>query len=296
MRSSRYLIAALLLGAATAPLSAQKQISLLATISDPTGGEIANLSPADLKVTEDGKDISVTNVQAVQRTPKLQILIDNGIGVPSASIGELRKGLKELLNTLPPMLEVSLVSTAPQPRFLEKATTDRVKQLSAIDRLTPDGSPGRFVESMLEAADRADKDKDENAAYTILAVGTTSGDVDVRDADVKKLFQLVQKKHLVIHVTMLNVGTGSQQGGGNQIEVGQSLTRGTGGRYEYLAVPNRLATLLPEMGMQMASALGPGAKQFRITVDRAGSGTLGKLGLAVSGGRVVSSVTMEAKK
>jgi hypothetical protein len=296
MRPARYVIAAFLFCAATTPLAAQKQIQLLATISDPSGAEVTNLQPADLKVTEDDKDLSISNVQSVQRLPKLQILIDNGIGVPSTSLGDLRKGLKEMLNALPPMLEVGLVTTAPQPRFLERPTTDRAKLLSAIDRLTPDGSPGRFTESLLEASDRAVKDKDENAAYTIVSLGTTSGDVDVRDADVKKLLENVQKRHLVIHVVMLNVGTGAQQGGGNQIEIGQNLTRGTGGRYEYLAVPNRLVTLLPEMGKELAGTLGPGAKQFRITVDRSSAGALGKIGVAVTGGRVISSVTMAAAK
>ena len=48
MRLRRYAIAALILWAAT-PLLAQKQIQLLATVSDPTGAEVTTLDTKDVK-------------------------------------------------------------------------------------------------------------------------------------------------------------------------------------------------------------------------------------------------------
>jgi hypothetical protein len=294
MRLRRYAIAALILWAAT-PLAAQKQIQLLATIADPSGAEVTNVDPKDIKVTENGTDASIVSVQPVQRKPKLQIFIDNGIGIPSSSIGDLRRGVRDLLNALPESLEIALVTTAPQPRFLERPTTDHAKLVQAIDRLAPDSSPGRFVEALAEAADRVDKDKDADAAYTFFSIATTSGDTNVRDSDVKKLFERVGKHHVMVHVVLVNVATNGSQGGQAQIEVGQQITRGTGGRFETIAVPNRLITLLPEMGKEMATTLGPGARQFRITVDRQSSGALGQIGLGIAGGKVVSNVMLDQK-
>jgi hypothetical protein len=290
----RLAIAALILGAAT-PLFAQKQIQLLATISDPSGAEVTALDTKDVKVTENGTDATIVSVQPVQRKPKVQILIDNGIGIPSAGIGDLRRGVRDMLSTLPESLEIGLVTTAPQPRFLERPTTDHAKLLQAIDRLAPDSSPGRFVEALTEAADRIDKDKEQDSAYTLFSIATTSGDTNVRDSDVKKLFQLVGKHHVTVHVVLVNVSTNSSQGGQAQTDVGQQITRGTGGRFETIAVPNRLITLLPEMGKEMAKTLGPGARQFRITVDRQSAGALGQIGLGVAGGKVVSNVMLDQK-
>jgi hypothetical protein len=293
MRPRQYVIAATILCFATTPLFAQKQIQLLATITDPSGAEIASLAPSDIKVSENGTDLTVSNVQTVRRTPKLQILIDNGIGMQSSSLGDLRKAMKDLIATLPEGLEVAIVTTAPQPRFLERPTTDRAKLVSAVDRLAPDTGAGRFVESLAEAADRADKDKDPDASYTVLSVATTSGDTDVRDGDVKRLFERVQRKHVTVYVVLLNAATNSSSGGAVQTDVGQQVAKGSGGTFQTIAVPNRLVTLLPELGKQMGASLGPGAKQFRITVERPNGGALGQIGLGVSGGRKPTSVALD---
>ena len=105
---------------------------------------------------------------------------------------DLRNGVRGLIQALPPSLEVTLVTTAPQPRFLERATTDRVKLISAVDRLSPDSGAGRFVESMFEATERIAKD--EKGRYTIISFGTTSGDAQVRESDVQKTIERVQQR------------------------------------------------------------------------------------------------------
>jgi hypothetical protein len=285
-------VVALAVCVATATLGAQKQIQLLVTVTDPGGAEVATLEPKDVRVMEDGAQVTVTNVQPVTRVPKVQILIDNGIGIPAESIGDLRNGLQNLLTALPLGLEVTLVTTAPQPRFLERATTDRVKLLSALGRLSPDSGAGRFVESLFEANDRIVKDKQEDASYTIVTIGTNSGDANVRDSDVKTLMTRVQQRHTTVHAIMLTrVG---RVGGTVQLDVAQAVTNMSGGRYENLAVANRLVSLLKEVGEQMAGALGTGSRQFRISVDRASGGAIGSLSLGVAG-RSVSNVLLDQR-
>lgn len=162
-----------------APALAQKQVQLLATFTDPNGGEVTTVDAKEVHVNENGQPITVTKVEAVQRQPKVQILIDTGVGMPSESLGDLRKAVEGLINAIPAGVETTLVTTAPQPRFLEKATTDKAKLLAAVTRLAPDQGAGRFVESMAEALARVDKDKPD-AFYTIVTIGTTSGDGDAR--------------------------------------------------------------------------------------------------------------------
>lgn len=268
---------------------AQNQLALLATVTDPSGGETVTLTANDIRVAENGEAATVVKVEAVQRTPKLQVLIDNGIGVPPESIGDLRKAVTAFLTTLPPTLEVTLVTTAPQPRTLEKATTDHQKLLDAVNRLTPDSGTGHFVESLAEAVDRISKDKSD-AAYTIFALGTTTGDNNVRDGDLKKIMEQVQARKTTVHAAVLT------KSGGNRIQqdVAEAVTGASGGRYEAFNVANRMVSLLPEIGAQIAKTSGPGAKQFRITFDRPGgaTGDLGKLTLSVTG-KLVSGVTVE---
>ena len=291
----KLLAVAIVICAATAGVLAQKQFRLIATVVDPNGAEVATVDAKDVRVTEDGTQATIVEVEPIERVPKVQLLIDNGIGMPNTSIGDLRTGVRGFLEALPPGIEVQIVTTAPQPRFLERATTDRVKLLSAVDRLTPDGGAGRFVESLHEATDRVRRDSNEDASYTIVTVGTMSGDVNVRDRDMKETLERVQQHRIKVHAVILSSVNTSASAGIAQTELGQAVTQVSGGRYENIAVPNRLATLLPEIGAQMAPTLGAGAKQFRIVVDRPGgaSGDLGKISISVAG-MMVPSVTLDS--
>lgn len=279
----------------TAGVLAQKQLSLVATITDPNGGEVTAIDPKDVRVLENDVAATVLKVEALQRVPKLQVLVDNGSGMPSESIGDLRNGLRGLLEAVPEGVEVTVVTTAPQPRFLVRPTADRKAVLDSVNRLAPDTGAGRFVESLAEATQRIERDK-QDATYTIVTVGTSSGDANVRERDVNQTLERLQKFRPVVHVVMLTQVGRSATGGVIQAELGQAAAQATGGRYENLAVPNRIATLLPEIGAQIGKTLGPGARQFRITVDRPGgaSGDLGKVSLGVAG-KVVNNVMLESR-
>ena len=200
MRST--FLAAIILCSTASSLLAQRQLSLLATITDPTGAEVTTIEPKDVRVTENGAVANVLKVEAVDRVPKVQLLIDNGIGMPQESIGDLRTGVRGLLEALPPDIEVTVVTTAPQPRFLSKPTTDRKTVLDTVNRLAPDTGAGRFVESLFEATQRIERDKQQDASYTIVAIGTSSGDANVRDRDIQQIMERLQKYRPVVHVAI----------------------------------------------------------------------------------------------
>jgi len=293
MRSLRFTLCATMVGLATTAVLAQKPIVVLATVTDPAGAEVTSIDPKDVLFTENGTNGTVLKAEPVAAVvPKVQLLVDNGLGMPATSLSDLRTALKGLISALPTSVEVTFVTTAPQPRMLEKATTDRVKLLSAVDRLTPDTGAGRFVDSLYEATDRIAKDKQEGASYTIISVATTNGDLNFRDSDVKQISQRVAQHRTSIQIVLLN-GMNSGSIGSIQTDLGKGLADMTGGRFENIAVPNRLLTLLPEIGANVAKTMGPGAKQFRLTLQRPGngSGPLGQVGLAVTG-KVLSNLAM----
>ena len=294
MRFTRLaVIAAAVCVAGSSPL-AQRQLQILATVTDPNGAAVATLDPAAVRVTENGVEGKILKVEPLDREPKVQILIDNGLGMPQESLGDLRTGLRGLLEALPPDVEVTLVTTAPQPRFLERATKDRQKLLDSVNRLTPDTGAGRFIESLHEATDRIERDK--TGRYTIVSVATASGDTDVRERDVQQIMQRVPSRGTTVHVILLTSPGRTASGGFVQGEVGQAVSKGSGGRFENIAVANRVATLLPEIGAQMAKSLGGSSRQFRITVERPGgaSGDLGKMGLGIAG-MLVADVSIESQ-
>jgi hypothetical protein len=238
---------------------------------------------------------TVTKVELITRPPlKVQILIDNGVGMGQENLVPLRNGLRGLLAALPEGAEVTVVTTAPQPRFHERATTDRDALLASVGRLVPDSGAGRFVESLLEATQRFERDREEKTPI-ILMVGTTAGDVDARDSDLNRIIDRATNLNISVSVVLLSsVGRGA--GGDIQRRLGEALTNLTRGRYEYISAGGRLASLLPEIGSQIAEAYGGGgARQVRLTAERppGASGDVGRLRLGARAGLAVVSVVME---
>jgi hypothetical protein len=265
------LVAVVLSGTA---LGAQEQFTLLASfVERGSGSPVETLTPADVSVTEDGLTATVVKVEPVVRSVKVQVLIDNGAGV-GRNIVALRNGVRRLLEAMPPDVDTTLVTTSPQPRFLVRATKNRDELLKGVERLTPDSGSGRFTESLAEAGERANKDKD--AFTVIIAAGTTSGDGKILESDMRRALEQVGRKPMIVHV-LLYAGERSSSGGVTQVEVGERAAQMTGGRYELINSMNRYSTLLPELGAEVAKQLSGNTRQFRVTVQRP-EGKRGELG------------------
>lgn len=273
----------------------QQQFELFASVVDAAGKAVDKLEPTDLRVMEAGVEAKVVKVEPVNWPVKVQLLLDNGIGLGAGNIQILKDGVKGLIEALPDNLEVTIVTTAPQPRFLVKPTTDKGMMIEGLSRLAPDSGAGRFVESINEATQRIEKDKTDHFPVIIMS-GTSSGDANVLDRDVKRIFERIQKKPTTVHVVVLN-STGSSSGGANQTQVGMAVTEATRGRYESIAAATRLATLLPEIGKQVATSHEKQSHQFRITVERpAGAkGDVGQVGAGARGGLAVRGLSMDGR-
>ena len=288
-------IAGLVIGVTTLSLDAQQQFQVFARIVDGTGAPPASLEPADVRVTEDDKEAKVLKIEPINWPIKVQILLDNGAGLGSENLTHLRNGARGLIEALPEGTEVTLVTTAPQPRQVVRPTTDRAAQLKGVDLLTPDGGTGRFVESLNEAMQRVEKDKTEYFPV-IISLGTLAGDTGANLENIyKQLMKRLEQRPATIHVVMFSKGAGASSGGAVQTEVGLQVTQYVRGRYEAIAAATRLATLLPELGAQVAKSHANQSKQFRIVVARNGSGNLGKLSMGARSGLSVTALSLDGR-
>jgi hypothetical protein len=257
-------------------LQAQQQLQVFASIVDAAGVAPKALDPTDVRILESGAELKVLKVESVTEWPtKLQVLLDNGVGLGGENLIHLRNGLRGLLEAVPDGVEVSVYTTAPNPRPLVRPTTDKAAMLKGVDLLAPDSGAGRFVESLNEATQRIERDKTSHFPM-IITVGSSAGDRNVMERDVERLFQRLQTKPATVHVVMVSAPQRAASGGGSQIEVGIQASKATGGKYEPIAAPSRLASLLPELGALVAASHKKQSNQFRITAERAnGSAPLG---------------------
>jgi len=288
--------------AATLAGQGSKQIQVFASLLDRSGAPAKSLAPDDVRLTENGMEAKITKVEPVNWPVKLQLLLDNGVGIGSANIQQLKNGIMALLDAMPPNLEVTMVSTAPQPRFLVKPTTDRAAVLKGLELLSPASGAGRFVESLNEATQRIEKDKGDYFPV-IISVATTAGDHDVSDSDVERMMKRFDARPTTVHVMLYTGGgpsTGSLQspnGGGNQTNIGMQVAKYSGGQFENINSATRIATLLTEWGKTLATAVERQSHQFRITADRpaGASGDIGEISAGAKKPLSVAGLTLDGR-
>lgn len=273
-------------GGAAAPATAQREFQFFASFVDAGGKPVTTLTEADIQVSEDGATGKVVKFEPVDWPVRVAILLDNGTG-SADRISNVRTGAKALIEALPTGVEISLYTLAPQPRALARPTTDRQMVIDGVDRYAPDTAASRFVEGLMEAVARFDKERG-NTFPVIVALGSlTAEGSTVRDRDVKQLFERIASRAITVHAVLAGPSTVSTGGTvANSTQIALAATKQTGGRYESIAAATRLATLLPEIGAQIARSHSRQSAQYRVTFERpAGrTGQVGNIGLAARGG------------
>jgi hypothetical protein len=162
---------------------------------------------------------------------------------------------------------------------------DKASVIQGADRIVPDSGAARFIEALNEAAARIDKEKGNYFPVVVIIGSTTAEGSSVVERDVQRMLQRFVDRAATVHVIMLS--TGARSGlGANQQAVGDAVAKNTGGRYDNIAAVTRIATLLPEIGAQVAKSHVRQSRQFRITFQRPNgvSGAPGQIGAATRPG------------
>jgi hypothetical protein len=156
-----------------------------------------------------------------------------------------------------------------------------------VNRYTPDASASRFVDGLIETVARFDKEKGNNFPVVVILGSLTADGSSIRDRDVKQLFERLASRAITVHAILAGASTVAVgQSVANASRIAIAATKQTGGRYESIAAATRLATLLPEIGAQIAQSHARQSAQYRVTFERpAGkTGQVGNIGLAARGG------------
>jgi hypothetical protein len=289
----RRLVSGVLVGviglAGGATLQAQREFQFFARFTDPAGTALSALTAADIQVNEDGTAGKVVKLEPVDWPVRVAILLDNGTGT-SERLAQLRNGARGLIGALPAGVEISLQTLSPQPRWLVRPTTDREALLKGVDQITPDSGAGRFIEGLFETAARFDKERGNNFPVVVALGSLTAEGSAVRDRDMKQFFERLASRSITVHAVLAGgVNTAASANVATATQIGINATKQTGGRYESIAATSRLATLLPEIGEQIARSHARQIQQYRVTFERpAGrSGAVGSIGMAAAAGTQV---------
>src|SRR5690348_15090858 len=94
--------AALACALATSVVAGQssRQVQIYANVVDAAGKPAQSLGAGDVTVKEDGVAATVTKVERINWPVKVQLLVDNGVGLGVGSLQPLKTGLVALLEEL----------------------------------------------------------------------------------------------------------------------------------------------------------------------------------------------------
>ena len=263
---------AVILASAVTTVSAQRELTFFVSATTITGETVTDLKAEEVRITEDGKEGSTLRVVPVAWPVKLTVLVDNGFQTGTL-LTPYRNGLKSLFSGLPAGIEASLLTLSPQPRWIVRPTADKVQLQNGVDRITPDESPSRMVEGLIEAAGRIEQEhrKETNNFPVIVVVSTTGPEGSTAvDRDVQRMATRLTTYPARVHVIMLSTGVVSTTHlvGARQVHVGKSIADLTGGRYEAIAAPTAVSSFLAEFAETIGEAHKYQSQQFRVTVQR----------------------------
>jgi hypothetical protein len=278
-------LAGLTLCGAASLLAQPQQFQFVVSATDASGKPVAELKPEDVTVSENGARVPVSKIDPYSIPLKITVTVDNGSDIVDA-LGHIREGLKGFIEALPPDVEVTLISTSPQPRTVLKPTTDRAQILRGVNGFAPDERP-RFSDALVEFGERLKKEERDLKSgklkpYTpVLVMVSTAADeqTSLESRDIETAMQTIigRKTRMFVVITTTKVGDAKQAQNINrnrQALIAGPATKATNGKLETLATPIRLTTLLPEWGALLASLHTRQSSQFMITVQRANSGPL----------------------
>ena len=284
-------------------LYAQEPSAIYVLVLDKAGIPILDVNPSSLTIDEDAGPGTIVSMKRVGWPLRLTVLVDNGPGTAEALV-HLRNGLIKLVEGIPRTIPVSIITTAPNPRWLIRDSTDLIQIKNAVGRLTPDSQLGRFSDALGELADRLDREfrgvETDLPPYlpVVVSIATTNADGSevLRERNEKMLLSL--RKHRVwAHLVMVTPGRATNEPGdvsnvgvddGQNAEIAHLVEKVTGGHYIPVASGATTAlasSVLPTLAQQISLKYLKQMTQHRIEFLRApgASGPMRNFKLTLSG-------------
>jgi hypothetical protein len=280
-RSILGLVAAVILLVGPAGLRAQQQAQFLMPMFDDKGAPVKSFAPADLSVFEDGKPAKVVKVEPKVSPMNVTLALDNGRGMNDVLV-HVKTAAKTFINTIPTGVDVALMTTAPQPRYVVKATKNKEQLLKSVDSIGPEQSAGaRTIEGIRDVSDTWKKLPVGETTLVLVILGSTYSPEFVAKKDLEDAFSQVAAARGVVHSVIFKPSNATE--GDAQLETAERFAQNTRGRFEAIGSYLQL-TVLEDIAKDLAKAATGG--QFLITIERpaGATGKLGSLSMSPSNG------------
>jgi VWFA-related protein len=266
--------------ATAASLSAQAVTrTVYVTVTDSKGAAVTDLTPANFKVKEGGKDREIIKAEPAKALPHIALMVEERLAPDQAT----RVGLFEFVKRINGAAEISLITVGLRNTTIVPYVTDPNALLKAINELSLNPQPtSNLTEGINDIAKLFEKERPERPV--IVVVGFSGGQAGGASAS-SILTQLRQSGATFYAVTYgppdtknsSNLGTMGDESGREQV-LGDGAKQSGGRRTEVVttaAIPKALQQIADDLAAQyvITYALPAGVKpdrRFGITTDRKG--------------------------
>jgi hypothetical protein len=275
-------------------ISAQAQSEVYLLVLDKQSVPVLDIKASDIRIQEDAGPGTVVSVNRFGWPLKLTVLVDNGPGTADALV-HLRNGLNRLFEGIPRNIPVTLIATAPNPRWLIRESKNLVQIKTAVGRVTPDQALARFSDALGEYARRLDTEfrrvEEGLPPYlpVLVSIATTHADgSDVLREKNEKMLVSLRKHRVWTNMVMVTPRRGLNEPGqvsnigvdeGQNAEIAHLVQGVTEGRYIPISGGGTTAlasSILPALGREISLRYLKQMTQHRIVFDRA-SGASGPM-------------------
>ena len=258
------------------------QIQAFLAVVDANGAPVTDLKPEEIAMTENGAPGKVVTLERFNLPIKLTIAIDNGRDSNTA-LATVRTALTSMVEALPPDMEVTLVTLAPQPAMFVRPTADRAQITRGISRfgVDSDGAP-RFSDALVEYADRLERDfRDKKLTYAPLMVIVSTSQIEQSQAErstvektLKTLLTRGARVSLAMYTTRpTDADSVDNLKNGRQALIATPIIKASGGKFSTMVAFKELADVLPQWGKEIAASHTKQTTQYRLVLDRPGGAT-----------------------
>jgi hypothetical protein len=289
--------------AATAALYAQEQSVVYLFAMDRAGAPILDIEAEDVAIKEDVGPSSIVSVRRFGWPLKVTVLLDNGPRTVDA-LAHFRTGLKKFFGGLPRDVSVSLIATAPNPRWLIRDTKDPIRIQKGVDLITPDDGLGRFSDALIEYARRLDEEfrnvsTEQLPPYlpVLVSIANTHQDGShVQRESNRKMLTSLRRHWVWTHMIMVTPERPPTPPGelplieadeGQNAEIAKAVQEMTRGRYVPVSASGTSALaskILPDAAEAISLRYMRQMMQYRVVMERptGASGPMKKFALALS--------------
>ena len=287
-------------------------IEFVVSALDKSGNPVTDLKPEEVLFSEKAGKGKIVKFEPFALPVKVTIGVDNGSDIDSKgnpvptsalAIGNYRNGLKGFVEAFPEGTEMTLITTSPQPRMVVKPTTDRAAILRGLTGFAPEGERPRFTDTLVEYSQRLEKEtKDSKFKMYVpimLMVSTAANESSsYQPSEVQKAVNFLAQRRVKLYVTVNSTRSGdgaatADLNNNRQAIISIPATKAMNGRFETLAIFNRLDTLLPEMGTELAAYAKRLTTQYMVTVQRPGTGPVEGVAIEIAREGLTGSVSLD---